>query len=338
MSAAISIFVPHAGCPFQCAFCDQRAISGAQRLPEEREIREAAAIAARTVARPETCQLAYFGGSFTAIGGELMRFYLALGQSLCRQYGFQGMRISTRPDCLSGETARLLRSYGVSTVELGAQSMDCRVLEASGRGHGPEDTVRAAKTVREAGMELVLQMMTGLPESSPQSDFETAEELARLGPQGVRIYPTLVLEHTRLAAEYRAGRYRPGTLPETVELCARLLEFFRRAEIPVVKLGLHAQEGLESRILAGPYHPALRELCEGRLFSRRIGRALAWSEARQVAVCPRDLSLLRGHGGRELLGLRERFGELRLRADGSLERGAFRLEALSCKESAELVK
>lgn len=194
----------------------------------------------RSLAGTDTdAEIAFFGGSFTAIGRDYM---LELLEAAAPFVGgaFRGIRISTRPDAVDGETLGLLRRYGVTAVELGAQSMDDGVLDQNLRGHTAADVERAAGLVRDAGFELGLQMMTGLYGSDEARDFMTAERLAACAPDTVRVYPTVVMEGTGLAALWRAGAYRPQTLEEAVSLGARLLEFFEGKGVRVIRMGLHA--------------------------------------------------------------------------------------------------
>jgi histone acetyltransferase (RNA polymerase elongator complex component) len=187
---------------------------------------------------------------------------------------FSGIRISTRPDAIDVDELAFLKSCGVTAIELGAQSMDAEVLIKNERGHTPEDTVNAARLIKASGFNLGLQMMTGLYGSTDETDLATAEALIGLQPDTVRIYPTVVLEGTRLAEYYRSGAYAPPTLAQSVSLCAKLLLRFSAAGIPVIRLGLHAGADVEKSYVAGPYHPAFRELCEARIYRDSAGELL----------------------------------------------------------------
>ncbi len=268
----MALFVPHAGCPQQCHFCNQRHIAGVAALPTPDEIRAACETARRTMTvPPEAAEIAFFGGSFTAIPRREMCSLLEAAAPYVRQGSFGGIRVSTRPDAVDTEVLALLSSYGVTAVELGAQSMDDTVLAGVCRGHTAAQVEQAAALIRQAGLSLGLQMMTGLPGDTDEGAMKTARRLAALQPDTVRIYPTLVMEHTPLAARFRAGEYTPQTLEQSVALCTRLLQFFEEERgIPVIRLGLHAEPELEAHCLAGPRHPAFRELCDSRRLLERI--------------------------------------------------------------------
>lgn len=272
----VALFVPHAGCPHNCSFCDQRAITGEQGFPTPLDVETAVETALRSgQVDPASSEIAFFGGSFTALPRERTRPLLERAADYVRRGLFRGIRLSTRPDAMNEETANYLKNYGVTAIELGAQSMGPEVLRRNERGHTPEDTCRAAEVIHRAGIELGLQMMTGLPGDSDQGALDTARRLAALHPATMRIYPTLVLRGTRLAAWYEQGIYTPSRLDDTVSLCARLLDDFERESIRVIRLGLHASESLQQNLLAGPWHPAFRELCEGELFYRAALDALS---------------------------------------------------------------
>lgn len=298
--ANLSIFVPHVGCPNRCSFCNQCSISGAERLPDAASVTAlCAAQEQRLAQRGGAAEIAFFGGSFTAIDRGYMRELLAAAAPFVRGGVFRGIRISTRPDCIDGETLDLLVSYGVCAIELGAQSMSDAVLAANLRGHTARDVEQAAALITAHGFELGLQMMTGLYGADDETDRATAHALAALHPQTVRIYPTLVLENTALAALYDAGSYRPQSLEGATTLGAELLDFFAEREIRVIRVGLHAERSLEAALVAGPYHPAFRELCEGKQIETRLLRLLAGSPpgSYTVHLSPKSVSKITGHGG-----------------------------------------
>ena len=178
---------------------------------------------------------------------------------------FYGIRISTRPDYINDEILSVLRSYKVTSIELGAQSMCDDVLESNRRGHTAEDVVNASLMIKEYGFSLGLQMMTGLYGSDDEKDIYTAQEFIKLRPDTVRIYPTIVMKNTELGRKYLKGEYTPQTLDDAVDLCARLLKLFNNEKIEVIRLGLHDSETLSKDKLSGPYHPSFRELCESKL-------------------------------------------------------------------------
>lgn len=295
--ANVAVFVPHAGCPQQCSFCNQRTITGKVKEPEPQDVVDAAGVAARSLGEgARQAEIAFFGGSFTAIDRGYMVALLEAAAGCVKEYGFAGIRVSTRPDAVGEEVLGLLKGFGVTAVELGAQSMDDRVLRLNRRGHTAAQTVEAAGRIKSMGFELGVQMMTGLWGDCGRSALGTADKLIALQPETARIYPTVVLPGTMLAEAYARGEYAPQTLEEAVELCARLLPRFQAAGVRVIRMGLHAEPGVEAQAVAGPYHPAFRQLVESRIFLRRVAGELEKTGAGAYTVCvkPKYLSTALG--------------------------------------------
>ena len=265
----LSIFIPHYGCPNRCSFCDQRYISGANQPPTPEEVRKTLTEQQPVLKeRGLSAEIAFFGGSFTAIDRDYMIALLETAADFTEKYPGQycGIRCSTRPDCIDGEILGILKKYGMTAIELGAQSMNDDVLRLNDRGHTAEDVRKAARLIKEQGFSLGLQMMTGLYGDKREYCIETAEEFIALGADTVRIYPTVILKGTRLGELYSAGEYKSFSFDETVDLCAVLLKMFGEKNIPVIRLGLHASREVEEKMLGGVYHPALREIVESRIF------------------------------------------------------------------------
>lgn len=274
----IPIFIPHLGCPHQCIFCNQRAITGktAQTPSADQIQQEVNRFLKYSKERPSTTQISFFGGSFLGLEKETIRSLLGAAMPFVRAKDVDSIRFSTRPDTISQESLSLLDGFPVSTVELGVQSMNDRVLDAAGRGHRALDTVVAADLLKKRGYELGLQMMVGLPADDDDGAMQTARRIAELKPDFVRIYPTLVLESSQLAGRYRDGRYHPMALAACVNLVKRLFLYFNTHHIPVVRMGLQASDGLTRAggFIAGPYHPAFGHMVHGEMVLDAISSAL----------------------------------------------------------------
>ena len=272
----IAFFIPHLGCPHCCSFCDQRAISGSAAAPTVDSVQKTLEEASAAVRDKENCEIAFFGGSFTAILQEQMLAYLKAAKLFCGKDGFAGIRVSTRPDAVDEETLRLLKENGVTAVELGAQSMRDSVLLKNGRGHTAQDVRDAARRIKAHGFLLGLQMMVGLPgDTDPEDALFTARELIRLSPDFVRIYPAVILPHTQMAKWFESGEYIPMAFDTAVSVCAELLRLFAAADIPVIRLGLHDSPDVADKHIGGIYHPAFRELCEAKIWLDRMNALLA---------------------------------------------------------------
>ncbi len=272
----ISIFIPHIGCPHRCSFCDQRTISGAEKIPHGDDVREICEKALAEVKSPENTEIAFFGGSFTAIPRAYMTELLEAAYSFVGEGKFKGIRLSTRPDCIDREVLTILKKYGVTSIELGAQSMSNKVLKANQRGHSADDVEKAAKLIREFGFELGLQIMVGLYKSDMADEFETLDKIAAIRPDTVRIYPVVILDGTKLGELYKSGEYSTFSFDEVTEFAAIAMMKFEYEGINVIKCGLHASEFVERDMLGGFYHPAFRELCESNIYRRKMEKLIAY--------------------------------------------------------------
>lgn len=265
----IPIFVPHEGCPFDCVFCNQRRITGADTSMTAEKVEETIKSYLSTILKGERrVEAAFFGGSFTGISAAKQEMLLSVAYKFVKSGEIDGIRLSTRPDYISEEIIDRLLKYGVTTVELGVQSMDNGVLKASGRGHTKDTVISAVSLLKKYPFKLGLQMMTGLPCDTTEKSVETARQIAELEPDFVRIYPTLVLKDTYLEKMYLSGEYKPQTLAEAVDALKRILPVFAEKNITVIRVALAVTEEIQEggAVVAGPFHPAIRELAEGEIY------------------------------------------------------------------------
>ncbi len=328
----IPIFVPHRGCPFDCVFCNQRHITGVVSDITKEEIQEIIESHLKTIPKDANKEIAFFGGSFTGIDKTLREEYLNTAYRYIKSGDVSGIRISTRPDYIDIDILEQLKRYGVTAIELGVQSMEESVLLASNRGHSPEQVKRAAKLIKEfGGFSLGLQMMTGLPGDTPEYSIKTAEEIIALKPDCVRIYPTLVIEDTRLAYMYREGLYTPQTLDEAISLSAKLLRRFREENITVIRVALMTTEEISpgGKLVAGPYHISFRELVESVIYYEDISKALKGRKKEDVIVLvnPKELSKALGNKRGNIHKFKEELGiNVKIKADPLVEKGSFQIK------------
>jgi radical SAM enzyme (TIGR01210 family) len=272
----IPIFIPHLGCPHRCSFCNQWESSGAEKVPDSDYIKNRINRYLENIDTESTeTEIAFFGGSFTGIKKELQEEFLIIAEKYLREGTVSGIRVSTRPDYINPESIKLLKKYNVRTVELGVQSFSNTVLVKTRRGHSAEDSVNAAKLLKKEGMNMVLQLMPGLPGDCRKTSIESAYRAAELTPNAVRIYPAVVLANTELEKIYREGSYSPLTLESAVETCSKMLKIFNHYGIPVIRTGLHPFSPEESEsLISGPYHPAFGFLVKSRLKRDKIEECL----------------------------------------------------------------
>ena len=314
----ISIFVPHIGCPCKCSFCNQFSITKQHYSPKSYDVDKAVseALKSKRYNAKET-EIAFFGGSFTAINREYMTELLSAAKKHIDNGNVSGIRISTRPDCIDNEILDILKEFGVTSIELGAQSMRDEVLDMNNRGHSASDVYNASKLIKVYGFELGLQMMTGLFGDDDEGSIFTANEFVKLGPKTVRIYPTIVLSDTFLADKYKNGEYEPQTVDEAVKLCTRLTLIFENAGINIIRLGLHTIDTNE--YVAGPWHPAFRELCDSKRYYNKVIKLLPQKGEYILHVNPKEISKVTGNKKANILKLADLGYKVSVKGDDSLE-------------------
>ena len=314
----IPVFIPHLGCPNQCIFCNQRHISGTVKF-EESSVRKTIDDVLSTVGSDVSCEIAFFGGSFTGIDRDLMVRLLDLAQGYVNKGLVCGIRMSTRPDYISKEIVDILKKYTITYVELGVQSMNDDVLRYLKRGHTSSDTVRAARLLKENGFNFVGQMMIGLPTATKEDELYCAKEICRLGAGACRIYPTLVFSQTELEELTLNGEYKPLSLDEAVERCAAVLKVFNENGVDCIRIGLCDSENLHSddTYVAGPNSPSVGEMVKSRMIYDDLCEAIEIQSGLTAELtgkvlhieCPKGLlSQVIGHKRSNICKLKNKFG------------------------------
>ena len=269
----IPIFVPNLGCPNDCTFCNQKKISGKSTNVTAKDVRKTIDFYLKNFKDDKKyVEVAFFGGSFTGIDIEKQNELLEAANDYIKDGKVGSIRISTRPDYIDKKILRRLKKYHVKTIELGVQSSNNEVLNASKRNHTFEDVIKASKLIRRKRFILGHQMMVGMPESTAKDEIKTAEDLIKLKPKMVRIYPVLVIKGTELARQYSKGEYTPLTVEQAVERSKNVYYLFRKKNIEVIRIGLQPSGEIVapgkdgSSVLAGPFHPAFRQLVESSMW------------------------------------------------------------------------
>ena len=272
-------------------------------------------------------QIAFFGGSFTAIDRNLMIGYLDCVREFIGNDGFSGIRISTRPDAINDEILHILKEKSVTSIELGAQSMDDYVLRKNLRGHTSYQIEQACKKIFEYDIELGMQIMVGLPGQSKQSVIDTAKKVIDIHPETIRIYPVVIFKGSLIESWYNSGQYVPPSLDEGIELCSKLLELFNNNNIKVIRLGLHAQKTMEKDIVAGLYHPAFKELCESRIYLKKLKRLFKNLQTGlyKILVNSSEVSKVIGHKKSNIKVLKDAGYLVKVIGDKSIDIGELQL-------------
>lgn len=311
----IPIFIPHKGCPFDCIYCNQKKISGQRdEMTEEKMISEIESYLS-TADEDAYIEIAFYGGSFTGIEKSEQFKFLNIANEYLKKGRIKAIRLSTRPDYINEEILNYLKEYGVVTIELGVQSLDDEVLEKSCRGHNQKAVYNSSKLIKKYGFVLGIQTMIGLPGDTDEKALSTAEKVVELKPDLLRIYPTLVIKDTYLEKMYNRGEYTPLSLEHAVELCAKLLSIYRDNNINVIRVGLQATESIsgDGDVVAGPFHPAFRQLVESKLALKKIEEIiernnLSKKRSLSICTCRKKISDVVGHKRSNVNYLKEKYG------------------------------
>ena len=297
--AIIPIFIPHAGCPHQCVFCNQKTISGQKTAALEGAKEQINRWLERIKPSVEN-EAAFYGGSFTGLDITLQKELLALTDELLDRKVIGSVRLSTRPDYIDKERLELLRAHGVKLMELGVQSLDDKVLAAAERGHTTEQVVNAVNLLKNYDFKVGVQLMVGMPKQDFASVKATVEKVLALKPDIARIYPLLVIKGTPLAKSYETGEFEPLSLEEAVEQAAYMYQHLSEAGVKIIRVGLQPDDELcaEGNIIAGPFHPSMGELVQSYLLREKLTPQIL-EESRKgdgvLVLCSRKLeSKVRG--------------------------------------------
>jgi len=326
----IPVFIPERACPNRCIYCNQPTITGVKELPGLQEISAIITTHLATIDNSNShVEIAFFGGNFTGIPINEQEEYLKTACSYIEKGFVKGVRISTRPDYINDTVLELLKQYGVTTIELGVQSLDDEVLNASGRGYTSADVTKTAHLIRAAGFSLGLQMMQGLPADTIEKSIQTAERIIRLGASNTRIYPVLVIKDTVLEDLYNSGTYTPLGLNEAVKWSKELCKIFIEARVNVLKIGLHPSHELmtDGNIIAGPFHQSYAELVYTELWSDLLN-SMRFKAADHITIYthPHDYNHAIGYGGKNKKALLKKFKTVKFRTNNALARYTFHVD------------
>lgn len=336
----IPIFVPHMGCKQNCTFCNQQKISGEKKQVTGEDVKNTIEEYLKSFKEDGEVEVAFFGGSFTGIPEDKQLELLDVAYSYVKCGKVSSIRCSTRPDYINKNVLKRLKKYGVKTIELGVQSSNDYILNKCKRGHTFEDVKKASKLIRRHGFILGHQMMVGLPDSTRIDELNTAKACSKLKPKIVRIYPVLVIKGTQLEKDYNNGKYEPLSLPQAVDTCKELCEFFRKKHINVIRIGLQNTESISSpdsamsEVVAGPYHEAFGQLVEGAIWYDRILEKIKGFNSKvkeaEIRINPEDVNNVVGHKRENVLKLKELY-EVKaiVRQDEKIKQDKFEIKVLS---------
>ena len=305
----IPIFLPELACPFRCVYCNQFSITGKQKLPDIQDVKNVIEQHLSSFAEKDRfVEVAFFGGNFTGLPEKMQDDFLKIVQPYLEKGVVDGIRCSTRPDYIDEKRVRVLKSFGMRNIELGAQTTNDEILRRCGRGHTFKDIENASQIIVGEGVTLGLQMMLGLPFDSFEHDMQTAGDIVRLGAKETRIYPCIVVKDTELERLYRNGEYAPLSLEDAVEQSATLYEYFTKNDVKVLRIGLHTSDDLNGdAYVAGPYHNNFAEMVLSRVWGRKLDNVDEKSDEIVIEVPENELNHAIGYKGENKKKLEERY-------------------------------
>ena len=336
----IPIFVPHLGCPNACTFCNQKSISGETKMVTGEDVRKTIEYYLSNFKDDNKyVEVAFFGGSFTGIDETKQEELLKAANEYIKQKKVNSIRISTRPDYIDKKILKRLKKYHVKTIELGVQSTNDYILTRCKRGHNFEDVKRASKLIRRYRFILGHQMMIGLPESNKIDEINTAKDLIKLKPKIIRIYPVLVIKNTKLEEECMTKEYIPLTVNQAVDRSKEIVKMFQKKHINVIRIGLQNTDTIKepgsenSEVVAGPYHPAFRQLVESSMWYDAIVDKIKKCNSKvkevELRANKQNINNIIGHKRENMLNLKKVYDvDCKVVEDEKIKPGKFEIKVL----------
>ena len=297
----IPIFIPFLGCPHDCAFCNQVKITNYKdKMDPSKVIGEIEKNLNYFPENDNLKEIAFFGGSFTGLDEDVMIGYLEIAREYKEKGIIDRIRLSTRPDYINNSILDILKEYKVDIIELGIQSLSQDVLDSNERGHSVDESYKASYLIKEYGFSLGHQIMPGLFNDSYDKSIDTVLKSIAIGPEMVRIYPTLVIKETKLALLYNEGIYKPLTMDEAIEVSSEAAMLYSYAGINIIRIGLQPTENINegADVIAGPFHPAMRQLVETEIYKKYLKELIEKNDLKNEIIIytkDRNISLIAGN-------------------------------------------
>lgn len=324
----IPIFVPQEGCPHNCVFCNQDRITGVKDIVTAETVRKTIDDYLETIDNKNaTIEVSFFGGTFTGIREEKQRELLNIAQEYKKNGLIDKIRLSTRPDYINDYILTYLNEYGVNIIELGVQSLEEGVLKSSGRGHSISDVLQASNLIKKYGFVLGHQIMPGLPGDTFNKDISTVNLSLKMKPDICRIYPALVIKDTPMEKMFYSKVYTPYSLDEAVEISKTMYKMYTDNGVRVIRIGLQPTESIneDKDVIAGPFHPAFRELVEGSLIVDLIFENIKDDNEAIIHINPKDISKLYANRKAYFNRLKKSGKLIKVMQDKEIKRGMLKL-------------
>ncbi|HNW98923.1 MAG TPA: radical SAM protein [Bacteroidales bacterium] len=326
----IPVFIPDLACPHQCIFCNQKKISGHIAIPSIEDVKQIIEKHLSTIPKGSKIEIGFFGGNFTGVDINLQKEFLTVAKNFIDNGKVLSIRLSTRPDYINENILKFLKSFSVSTIELGAQSFDDEVLRLSGRGHDSETTIKSSVLIKQYGFDLGLQMMIGLPGDTKENSIITAHKIVELGAENTRIYPALVIKDTALEKLFHENKYKPLSIEESVDWVKDIYKIFEDAGITILRVGLHPSEGLINKevLIAGPFHVSFRELVLAEIWKEIFQPLLKQNKKENILITvpSEEFNYAIGYEASNKKMLQQHFKNVKFVANASLKGRNFNVD------------
>ncbi len=334
----IPVFIPHLGYENDCIFYNQNSINGKREKMTKKEVKEIIETNLKNLKEEDAqIEIAFLGGSFTAIDNKEQEELLQIGYEYIEKGIVDSIRISTKPNYINKEVLKKFKKYKVKTIELDVQSANDYILKKSNKTYNFKDVKKASKLIRWNGFKLGHQMMIGLPESTRIDEINTAKKLIKLRPKMIRIYPVLVVKNTKLEQDLKEGRYEALSVIQAVEICKQLVRMFDNKKIDIIGIDLQNTEEIsnsieeKNEIVAGPYHPAFRQLVETSMWYdavlEKIKKLNVKVKQVEVIVNPNDANQVIGYKNENVLKLKETYDvDMTIKQDENIKQGKIKLK------------
>ncbi|MFC2025475.1 elongator complex protein 3 [Chloroflexota bacterium] len=221
------------------------------------------------LASPTDYQYQFIKDCFDALNGEeSATLEKAKKLNEAASYRCTGLCIETRPDWCQQEQVDRMLEFGTTRVELGVQTLDDEIYQLVRRGHKVEDVVKATKLLKEHGFKVHYHWMPGLPGSTPEEDLKLSKQLfsdTRFRPDGLKLYPTMVVEGTELERWYQDGRYQPYDDDTMTNLVAEI-----KSIVPKYIRISRVLRDIPPRFIVGGLKDSLRDVVKQRMKQQAI--------------------------------------------------------------------
>ncbi len=276
--AIYPIFIPFAGCERRCIFCAQHVQTGQrpltstaqtlaqaeEHLQECHQIKSAHSSNDNVNTYSTPMELAFYGGTFTALPAEDFALCLNFTQKHLQAGCITHARCSTRPDAINKEKLTALKNAGFTCVELGVQSFNNTALHAAQRHYQEQCIQKACALVHDFQFTLGIQLMPGMPGVTEQIFLQDTQKALAAGADFLRMYPCQVIAGTQLEMQWKEGLFQPWTLTQTISALSKGWLLAQKARTPVIRMGLAPEKSLQEHIVAGPRHAALGNIVQAQ--------------------------------------------------------------------------